>query len=82
MTDTIRAALSQPEPAGLSDEELLKALKLAIDSFPPAHPDAEGMSVAQYEVTLELRKARAVEAATLARAQRQPVPPEPGEVEG
>lgn len=54
----------------LTDAELLEALRQGINSFPPSHPDAKGMGATQYEVALELRKARAVEAA----ARPQPVP--------
>jgi len=67
------AALAQPEPVAPTDEELLTALKAAIVAFPPRHPEAKPLSADEYEVELEIRKARAV----LARSGRpmpQPVP--------
>lgn len=45
---------------GPSDEELLATLSQAVADFPPRHPEAEALCVVEYEVELELRKARAV----------------------
>ena len=69
--------LDQPEPEGLTDEELLAILSQAIASFPPIHPEAEAMSAVEYDWELEIRKARAVIAAVRARwplAAIEPVP--------
>jgi len=62
-----RAALAQPEPEGPTDEELLAILSQAVASFPPIHPEAEALSAVEYDWELEIRKARAVIAAVLAR---------------
>jgi hypothetical protein len=42
------------------DAELRAALLAGIDSFPPQHPEAKHLSADEYEVELEIRKARAV----------------------
>ena len=65
-----RAYLSQPEPEGLTDEELLAALSQAVASFPPMHPEAKALSAVEYDLELEARKARAVIAADRARCGR------------
>jgi len=58
--DAICAYLSQPEPEGPTDEELLAAQDQAVASFPPIHPEAEPLSAVEYARELEIRKARAV----------------------
>jgi hypothetical protein len=74
------------EPAGLSDEELLQiAEDSCMDLFKRKRRDPDGIAIEEgyweaWDHQL-LAFARAVEAATLARAQRQPVPPEPEEVQ-
>lgn len=55
-----RAALAEPKPEAPTDAELLGALKAGIAAFPPRHPEALNLSAAEYEVDLEIRKARAV----------------------
>jgi hypothetical protein len=50
----------QPEPVAPTDEEILTTLKAAIVAFPPGHPEAKPLSADEYEVELEIRKARAV----------------------
>lgn len=60
-----RAALAQPEPVWEptpmpGDAELRAALLAGINSFPPQHPEAKHLSADEYEVELEIRKARAV----------------------
>jgi hypothetical protein len=55
-----RAALAQPEPQGPTDKELCKTLHQAICDFPPTHPSAHDLDGHQYEIALEIRKARAV----------------------
>ena len=70
-----RAYLSQPEPEGLTDEELLAALSQAVASFPPIHPEAKALSAVEYDWELEARKARAVIAADRARWGRATVEP-------
>jgi hypothetical protein len=55
-----RAALAQPEPQGPTDEDLCKTLHQAICDFPPTHPSACDLDAHQYEIALEIRKARAV----------------------
>jgi hypothetical protein len=63
-----RAYLAQPEPEGPpTDEELLAILSQAVASFPPIHPEAKALSVAEYDWELEARKARAIIAADRAR---------------
>lgn len=64
------------QPADISDEQLLSALKKAIDDFPPQHPDAEALNAREYSLALELRKARAV--AALAREGWRPIPKDEG----
>jgi hypothetical protein len=70
------------EPAAVvgepSDDELLATLSQAVADFPPRHPEAEALCVVEYEVELELRKARAVW--NRARQASQPAPPAEGEV--
>ena len=61
--DAICALLFQPEPEGPTDEELLAALRQAVASFPPMHPEAKALSAVEYDLELEIRKARAVIAA-------------------
>jgi hypothetical protein len=68
-----RAALAQPEPQGPTDEELCKTLHQAICDFPPTHPSARDLDAHQYEIALELHKARAV----LARWGRPAIEPVP-----
>ena len=65
--DEARAYLSQPEPEGLTDEELLAALSQAVASFPPIHPDVQALSAVEYARELQIRKARALIAADRAR---------------
>lgn len=60
LLERARAALAQPEPVGPTDEDFLIALKAGIAAFPPRHPEAEPLSAVEYEVELEIRKARAV----------------------
>jgi hypothetical protein len=60
LTCLARAALAQPEPQGPTDEELCQILHQAICDFPPTHPDALNLDARQYEIVLELHKARAV----------------------
>jgi hypothetical protein len=67
------AALAQPEPQGPTDEELCQTLHQAICDFPPTHPDALNLNANQYEVALELRKARAA-IARFGRLTIKPVP--------
>jgi hypothetical protein len=43
-----------------TDEELRKVLYQAICEFPPTNPDAVDLNADQYELELEIRKARAV----------------------
>ena len=43
-----------------TDEELIAAFAAGIAAFPPQHLDAKHLSVVEYEVELEVRKARAV----------------------
>ena len=52
--------LAQPEPEEATDEELCQILHQAICDFPPTHPDALNLDARQYEIALELHKARAV----------------------
>jgi hypothetical protein len=47
-------------PKEPTNEELCQSLHQAICDFPPTHPDAVDLDVKQYEVMLEIRKARAV----------------------
>ena len=58
--DAICAALSLPEPEGPTDRELVAVLKQAIKDFPPNHPDAKALGSLEYDIEIELRKARAV----------------------
>lgn len=83
MTDPTRAALSQPEPAGLSDEELLELMPqqfrddLATVSRMAAHGAGSDVGPGLFRVSLNtgaLEFARAAIAAD--RAQRQLVPQE------
>ena len=60
-----RAALAQLEPVWEpmpmpSDAELRAALLAGINSFPPQHPEAKHLYADEYEVELEIRKARSV----------------------
>ena len=61
-----RAALAEPAdgpPAGAegpSDEELMATIIKATVNFPPSHPQAQPLYVVEYQLALELRKARAV----------------------
>ena len=85
LIDRARAALAQPEPEGPTDEELLEALKAGVASFPPRHPEALNLSAVEYEVELEIRKARAVLARWGNCSAPQPIPvskrwPEPEEM--
>lgn len=64
------------QPADISDERLLAALKKAIADFPPRHSEAEALNVMEYSLALELRKARAV--AALAREGWRPIPKNEG----
>lgn len=59
LKDCAHAALAQPMPMP-GDAELRAALLAGINSFPPRHPEAEHLSADEYEVELEIRKARAV----------------------
>lgn len=79
LIDRARAALAEPKPEGLADQELLEVLDRATADFPPNHPEAEPMTGARYALTLELRKARAAIAADRAR-RPAPQPPEDGQV--
>jgi hypothetical protein len=65
---------AQPEPEGPTDEELLEAVKAGVASFPPRHPEALNLSAVEYEVELEIRKARAVLARWGNRSAPQPIP--------
>ena len=67
LVEEAHAYLAQPEPEELTDEELLTALRQGVASFPPIHPEAEALSVDEYDLELEIRKARAVIAADRAR---------------
>ena len=58
--DRARATLAQPELEGVTDDELCKVLYQAICEFPPTNPDAVDLNADQYELELEIRKARAV----------------------
>jgi hypothetical protein len=60
LVDRTVAALAQPEPQGPTDKELCKTLHQAICDFPPTHPSAHDLDGHQYEIALEIRKARAV----------------------
>lgn len=51
------AKIEQEPP---TDEELVAAFAAGIAAFPPQHPDAKHLSVVEYEVELEVRKARAI----------------------
>ena len=53
-------ALATPPPEPPTDDELVAAFAAGIAAFPPQHPDAKHLSVVEYEVELEVRKARAV----------------------
>jgi hypothetical protein len=53
-------ALATPPPKPPTDEELVAAFATGIAAFPPQHPDAKHLSVVEYEIELEVRKARAV----------------------
>ena len=69
------------EPASVaqepSDADLLATLNKATATFPPRHPEAEGLNAVEYPLALELRKARAV----LARwGNPAPQPPADGKV--
>jgi len=55
-----RAALAQPDPVAPTNDELSKVLYQAICEFPPTNPDAVDLNADQYELELEIRKARAV----------------------
>ena len=55
-----RTALAQPDPQEPTDEDLCKTLHQAICDFPPTHPSAHDLDGDQYEIALEIRKARAV----------------------
>lgn len=46
--------------ANLTDSEILEALKIAIVAFPPTHPEAKPLGAEEYEIELEIRKARSV----------------------
>jgi len=75
--DEARAYLDKPEPEGPTDEELVAVLKQAIKDFPPNHPDAKALDSLEYDIEIELRKARAVIAADRARCGRPAVKPVP-----
>ncbi len=64
---------TQPEQQGQTDEDLCKTLHQAICNFPPTHPSARDLDSHQYEIALEIRKARAV----LARWGRSAIEPVP-----
>lgn len=51
-----------PKSTGVNptEDQLRETILKAIDSFPPSHPEAEGLSVIKYERALEVVKARAV----------------------
>jgi len=51
---------TQPELQGPTEEDLCKTLHQAICDFPPTHPSACDLDAHQYEIALEIRKARAV----------------------
>jgi len=57
----------EPEPEGLTDEELLAIQDQAVASFPPIHPDVQALSAVEYARELQIRKARALIAADRAR---------------
>jgi hypothetical protein len=73
VADRAASALAHPEPMAPTDEELCKVLYQAICEFPPTNPDAVDLNADQYELELEIRKARAV-LARYARPTIQPVP--------
>lgn len=50
---------TKPEPEGPTDDELVAVLKQAIKDFPPNHPDAKALDSLEYDIEIELRKARA-----------------------
>jgi hypothetical protein len=52
--------LAQPEPVGVTDEELLAVQAEGTVTFPRSHPEAEALSVCEYYKQLEIRKGRAV----------------------
>ena len=60
LIDEARAYLAQPELEGPTDRELVAVLKQAIKDFPPNHPDAKALDSLEYDIEIELRKARAV----------------------
>jgi hypothetical protein len=62
-----------PEPVAPTDEELRKVLYQAICEFPPTNPDAVDLNADQYELELEIRKARAI-LTRYARPAIEPVP--------
>ena len=66
------ASLTEPEPEEPTDTEILETLKAQIVAFPPQHPEALSLSAVEYEVELEIRKARAV----LARWRNHPGSPD------
>jgi hypothetical protein len=76
-----RTALSQPEPLGPTDEELLAVQVeglLAVQAegtvtFPLSHPEAEALSICEYYKQLEIRKGRAV-LQRWGRSTPQPIP--------
>ena len=55
-----RAYLDQPQLEEPTDRELVAVLKQAIKDFPPNHPDAKALDSLEYDIEIELRKARAV----------------------
>ena len=59
MVDYLRQN-TKPEPQEPTDEDLCKTLHQAICDFPPTHPSACDLDAHQYEIALEIRKARAV----------------------
>ena len=60
LIDEAHAYLDRPEPEGPTDRELVAVLKQAIKDFPPNHPDAKALDSLEYDIEIELRKARAV----------------------
>jgi hypothetical protein len=60
LVNRAQAELAAPSLEPPTDEELVAAFAAGIAAFPPQHPDAKHLSVVEYEVELEVRKARAV----------------------
>jgi len=75
LANEARAFLAQPVPKGPTDSELVAVLHQAIKGFPPNHPDAEALGSLEYDIEIELRKARAVLARWGRLAVKPPIKP-------